>query len=172
MSKEIRLLPTKSRSKKIDPLQGVLDLRVDRETEIQGIGMGVLSDGTPFLTQRGLAHLCGVRNAHIGGISVEWNEIPQKPRISRIRDSLPSRGVNSEVPYIQVKDGARTIYAYPDSICLAILEYYAFDAGSNCRDEARNNFRMAKLYKISSTPKWVTAQIPQFRQAGSNSTTA
>jgi len=56
MSKEIRLLPTKSRSKKIDPLQGVLDLRVDRETEIQGIGMGVLSDGTPFLTQRGLAH--------------------------------------------------------------------------------------------------------------------
>ena len=142
MSKEIRLLPTKSRSKKIDPLQGVLDLRVDRETEIQGIGMGVLSDGTPFLTQRGLAHLCGVRNAHIGGISVEWNEIPQKPRIIRIRDSLSSRGVTSEVPYIQVKDGARTIYAYPDSICLAILEYYAFDAGSNCRDEARNNFRM------------------------------
>jgi len=142
MSSEIRLLPIKSRSKKIDPLQGVLDLRVDRETEIQGIGMGVLSDGTPFLTQRGLAHLCGVRNAHIGGISVEWNEIPQKPRISRIRDSLSSRGVTSEVPYIQVKDGARTIYAYPDSICLAILEYYAFDAGSNCRDEARNNFRM------------------------------
>ena len=96
MSKEIRLLPTKSRSKKIDPLQGVLDLRVDRETEIQGIGMGVLSDGTPFLTQRGLAHLCGVRNAHIGGISVEWNEIPQKPRISRIRDSLSSRGVTSK----------------------------------------------------------------------------
>jgi hypothetical protein len=79
---------------------------------------------------------------HIGGISVECNEIPQKPRISRIRDSLSSRGVTSEVPYIHVKDGARKIYAYPDSICLAILEYYAFDAGSNCRDEARNNFRI------------------------------
>jgi hypothetical protein len=49
MSNEIKLLPTKSRSKRIDPLQGVLDLQVDRETEIQGIGMGVLSDGTPFL---------------------------------------------------------------------------------------------------------------------------
>jgi hypothetical protein len=142
MSSEIRLLPIKSRSKKIDPLQGVLDLQVDRASEIQGIGMGVLSDGTPFLTQRGLAHLCGVRNAHIGSISVEWNELPQKPRISRIRDSLSSRGVTSQVPYIQVKDGARTIYAYPDSICLAILEYYAFDAGSNCRDEARKNFRI------------------------------
>src|SRR5262245_15702863 len=33
-------------------------LFVDREKEIDGIGMGVLSDGTAFLTGRGLARLC------------------------------------------------------------------------------------------------------------------
>ena len=53
MSSEIRLLPTKSRSKKIDPLKeaGVLDLRIDRQTEIEGIGMRVLSDGITALSR-------------------------------------------------------------------------------------------------------------------------
>ena len=55
--------------------------------------MGVLSDGTPFLTQRGLARLCGVRNAHIGTISTEWKESPQKPRMRRIRAILSNSGV-------------------------------------------------------------------------------
>ncbi len=49
--------------------QTSLNLQIDCETEVQGVGMGVLSDGTPFLTQRGLAVLCGVENAHIGTIS-------------------------------------------------------------------------------------------------------
>jgi hypothetical protein len=42
---------------------------VEKDTDINGIGMGVLSDGTPYLNQRGLAALCGVQNAHIGTIS-------------------------------------------------------------------------------------------------------
>src|SRR5262245_5064098 len=88
MAIEIKHLPKKTGPKEIDPAQGSLDLRVDRQTEIQGIGMGVLSDGTPFLTQRGLARLCGVQNAHIGTIGVEWSESAQKPRISTIKDLL------------------------------------------------------------------------------------
>jgi hypothetical protein len=142
MIRHIKHLPARAGSKRISPLQGSLDLRIDRQKEIQGIGMGVLSDGTPFLTQRGLARLCGVQNAHIGTMGSEWNESPVKPRIATIRDMLSRRGVFLDMPYIQVKDGERVIYAYPDSVCLAILEYYAFDAGANCKDEARNNFRV------------------------------
>lgn len=41
-------------------VQGVLDLQVQKQIEIDGVGMGVLTDGTPFLTGRGLARLCGV----------------------------------------------------------------------------------------------------------------
>ena len=34
------------------------------------------------------------------------------------------------------------MYAYPDKVSLAILEYYAFEAGSNFKEEARKNFRI------------------------------
>jgi hypothetical protein len=139
---KINKLPTKTASKEINAAQGLLDLRVDKETEIQGIGMGVLSDGTPFLTQRGLARLCGVMNAHVGTIGAEWNENPQKPRISIVRDLLAKRGITVDAPYLEVKDGGRVIHAYPDAVCLAVLEYYAFEAGSNCKTEARDNFRL------------------------------
>lgn len=81
MSIRIKHLPQKQGSKELTPAQGTLDLKVDKETEIQGVGMGVLSDGTPFLTQRGLARLCGVENRHIGTIGLEWNDENQKPRI-------------------------------------------------------------------------------------------
>lgn len=57
-SSGIRRLPMNPKSKKTDPNQGEFDLAVDKQTEIHGVGMGVLNDGTPFLTQRGLARLC------------------------------------------------------------------------------------------------------------------
>ena len=34
-----------------------MNLAIDKQVEIDGIGMGVLSDGTPYLTTRGLARL-------------------------------------------------------------------------------------------------------------------
>lgn len=141
-SKKIKYLPRNLTSKEINPAQGILDLRVDKQTEIHGIGMGVFNDGTPFLTQRGLARLCGVQNAHIGTMGNEWSEATQKPRISKIKDLLASRGVEVDLPFIPVADGGRTLYAYSDAVCLAVLEYYAFDAGSNCKDEARRNYRL------------------------------
>jgi hypothetical protein len=138
----IKSLPQKLPSKEITPAQGILDLGIECQTEIQGIGMGVLTDGTPFLTQRGLARLCGVENAHIGTISAQWNESPQLPRISTIKDLLASRGVSVTSPHIAVRDRGIMIYAHPDVICLAVLEYYAFEAGANCKPEARKNFRL------------------------------
>jgi len=139
---KINRLPAKQGKKEISSGQGVLDLQVDKETEIQGIGMGVLSDGTPFLHQRGLATLCGVQNAHIGTISSDWNDGVQKPRITAIKDLLARRGHEIDLPHIECMRGGRSIYAYPDYVCLAILEYYAFEAGLNVKDEARDNFRL------------------------------
>lgn len=134
-------LPAQPRSHAKHPAQGVLDLGIEGETEIRGFGMGVLSDGTPFLNQRGLARLCGVRNAHIGTISKTWNVEPQKPRLKKIRAILSSSGVALQEPHIRLRRGSRAILAYPQPVCLVILEYYAFHAGARCRDEARNNLR-------------------------------
>ncbi|MBX9823382.1 MAG: hypothetical protein K2Y27_00150 [Xanthobacteraceae bacterium] len=128
--------------RKASPAQGNLNLHIDRLEEGQdGIGMGVLSDGTAFLTQRGLAVLCGVMNAHIGTIGTEWNEMTQKPRISTIKDLLKGRGKPVRMPYIPLRLGARVVYAYPEHVCMAILEYYAFAAGPNRQPEALDNFR-------------------------------
>ena len=54
--------------------QGSLDLNVERQAEVNGLEMGVLSDGTPFLTGRALALLCGVHHRAIQDLTADWGE--------------------------------------------------------------------------------------------------
>jgi hypothetical protein len=142
MSNENSNLPAIRTTEVAAPKQGVLDLGIEKQIEIDGIGMGVLSDGTPFLTGRGLARLCGVNHFAIQGIAAEWNESPPKSRIFSIQNLLLQRGVTLELPYLAINQRNGTFYAYTDAICLAVLEYYAFDAGSNVKDIAKKNFRL------------------------------
>lgn len=119
-----------------------LDLGIQKQVEIDGVGMGVLSDGTPFLTGRGLARLCGVFHNAIQGIGEEWVQDISLPRVTKIRDSLASHGHTLDMPYIEVEQRSGTFFAYPDTACLAILEYYSFDAGPNIKEEAKKNYRL------------------------------
>src|ERR1700722_2004326 len=98
MPPKISILAPKSGSKEI----GQLSLDIAKDTEVSGIGMGVLSDGTPYLNQRGLATLCGVQNAHIGTISSQWFEADQKPRITAIKEILRKIGVAYPSAHIEV----------------------------------------------------------------------
>jgi hypothetical protein len=140
MTPYIRRLPARPASKNIVSAQGTLDLRIDRERDVDGIGMGILTDGTPFLNQRGLARMCGVQNAHIGFLGGEWNE--PKPRTLAVKKILASRGYDDvESPFIKVRHGSTVMYAYPDYVCLAVLEYYAFEAGPNIQEEAKQKYR-------------------------------
>jgi hypothetical protein len=113
MSNEFSRLPPKPGQMQINQKQGSLALEIDKQTEIQGIGMGVLKDGTPFLNQRGLARLCGIENAHIGTISSQWNDVEQKPRIRAIKDLLSSRGITVESPHLVLTVEGKPMYAYP-----------------------------------------------------------
>lgn len=132
--------PATPSSAQSHPAQGSLELHVTVQDEIDGIGMGVLSDGTPFLNQRGLARMCGVQNAHIGTISSEWSD-DNKPRIAAIKNILHERGITVSTPNLVVAYGGRQMFAYGDDFCLAVLEYYAFDAGPNIQPEAKRRFR-------------------------------
>jgi hypothetical protein len=133
-------------SKGITSSQG--DLFPVAEKDVDGIGMGVLSDGRPYLNQRGLAALCGVQNAHIGTISAQWAEEEQKPRIAAIKSILKKSNYSSPTAHIEVIKSGVVNYCYPAEVCLAILEYYAFDAGQNCQPEARDNFRLLAGSKL------------------------
>lgn len=145
---KINVLAPKSATKEIGQKQGTLDFEIETERDVQGIGMGVLKDGTPYLNQRGLAALCGVQNAHIGTISSQWSEPDQKPRIKAIKAVLEKVGANPDSAHIEVMHKGVVHFCYPAEVCLAILEYYAFDAGTNVQEKARDNFRILAGSKL------------------------
>ena len=105
-----RIMPPKPAPKK----------RVAAETvaayaEIDGVGMGRLSDGTPYLTQRGLAALCGVQNAHIGTISRDWQT--DKPRILAIKARVAKR---PESAHRELLWAGHRQYGYEAAVCEAL----------------------------------------------------
>ncbi|MET3692320.1 hypothetical protein [Methylobacterium goesingense] len=122
--------------------------------------MGILSDGSPYLTLRGLARMCGVDESSIRGITGHWNDDPAPPRVSRIKKALSEQGFAKRLPYISIiKDGA-THYACTDLVCMAFLEYYAFEARpavkqavDNYRVLARKTFRDFIYARIGYNPK-------------------
>lgn len=115
------------------------DLFIDRQKEEDGIGMGVLSDGTAFLNGRGLARLCGVNNARIVEMGKDWGSDSPAPLAAKVQEFLKEKGVEVEKPYIEIKQRSGDFYAYPDFVCLAVLEYYTFEIP---KEEARKNFRL------------------------------
>lgn len=141
MDNKIIKLPAKTARKELDPSQGELKFTVERQVDIDGIGMGVLKGGIPFLTGRGLARLVDIENLHIRTISQEWHEENPKPRIAAIKAILAKRGLDVKEPHIELQEGGRTLHAYSDVVCLAVLEYYAFDAAKP-RERARDNYRL------------------------------
>ena len=118
-----------------------LSLKVEKQVERSGIWMGVLNDGTPFLSQRGLAKLCGIAPRTLRDIENEWNSPERRNRIVRIKELLSERGVNVDTLYLDINYSGTDYHAFPDSSCLAILEYFAFDARGLPNDTAITNYR-------------------------------
>lgn len=132
----IKHLPSNTAS---NPITGQLNLFIDKQMEIDGIGMGVLSDGTAFLNGRGLARMCGVNNARIVEMGQEWDAKLQNPMTAGVKKILQDKDILVARPYIEVVQRSGVFYAYPDAVCLAVLEYYSFDQP---KDEAKKNFRL------------------------------
>jgi hypothetical protein len=113
--------------------QYVLDLGVEVQKEINGVEMGVLENGIPFLSQKGLAKVAGVARSVIFDISQDWEEhfddpVITKNRLSYLKEYLFAKGYKEPKLYIEtVKEGSVN-HAYPDVVCMAILEYYSFES--------------------------------------------
>lgn len=139
LNQNSNLLPVPGRKART-PQQGVLDIKISRQIEIDGVGMGVLSDGTPFLTGRGLARLCGIDSSRISEITSDW-DTSLRPSTIGVKKILQNKGHDYvSKNYIEVSDNNVT-YAYSDVFCLAVLEYYAFDAGLHKRAQAVTSYR-------------------------------
>lgn len=112
------------------------------EVEVDGIRMGVLSDGTPYLTMRGLATVCGVAPSAIHSLTSDWASERLKPRGKKIEQILSSQGYNKDALYVKTKNRRSSgENAYSDAVCMAILEYYAFEA-KPINEIALTNYRI------------------------------
>lgn len=132
---------TKLASKSITPKQLDFDLRIEVEREVGGIGMGVLSDGSPFLNIRGLASMCGVDSSMITRITADWISTPLKPREQKIRELVRAQGADDSVAFIAIEKSGTINHIIPSAVCMAVLEYYAFEAKTP-NSKAAKSFRL------------------------------
>lgn len=91
--------------------------------EVDGIEMGVLEDGTPFLTGSGLAKACGVSRGLIHERAKDWTDGKRDGRLARL---LLDAGFDEPLMYT-VLEGGR-VHAFPHDVCTIVIEYYALDS--------------------------------------------
>src|ERR1700761_7242213 len=108
-------------------------------TEVNGIEMGVLSDGTPYLTLRGLARACGIAASTINEPFAAWAKGQRTGKLAR---ALTAAGFVGDRLSIEMPG----YHAVPDAICILVLEHYALDqdnkiALANYRVLARRGLR-------------------------------
>lgn len=126
-------------------IQLPLDLGVELEKNVNGIEMGILENGIAYLTQSGLGAICGSTHSRISEITKEWeqhfdDEIITKDRIGFIKTYLHSNGFDEPKLYIHCRKDNRDVLAYPEIVCMAILEFYAFESRIK-NDVAKDNYR-------------------------------
>lgn len=124
------------------PVQLRMDLEIAVEKEVDGIGMGVLSDGTPFLNIRGLARMCGVDHANIIRITSDWLNSPPKPREQKIRELVRAQGADDNIAFIAINVNGMIQHAIPAAVSMAVLEYFAFEARQGDNEQAAKSYRV------------------------------
>jgi len=132
--------------------QLVLDIGVQIQKDVNGVEMGVLDNGIPYLTQNGLAKIAGSSRSVIYDIAQEWaqhfdDQVLGKNRYSWLRQYLGDKGYNEPQLYIETKRDGQVHYAYPDIVCMAVIEYYAFEA-QNKNQTAMDNYRRLATYGL------------------------
>ncbi len=101
----------------------------DVHTVINGIELGVLENGLPYLSQRGLARMAGIDRKLLRGLSNQWSANNHEGNYPlKIKELLSEYGYNDEELFIKIKVDGKITYAYTEPVCLAILEYCAYDA--------------------------------------------
>ncbi len=113
---------------------------VEKQVEIDGVEMGVLSNGIPYLSERGLARMCGVNSSIISRLAGDWLAEKSRPRGKIINRILLQSGYSENSLFVKSEINGVEINAYTEPVCLAILEYYAFETAEP-KKEAQHAFR-------------------------------
>lgn len=120
--------------------QPQMELFPIKDVEVDGIAMGVLSDGTPYLHIRGLARLCGVDHAALVRLIANWEDEKRRPRGAKIVEFLAAQGHDGRA--LSLENAGEGSHLYPDAVCMAFLEYYAYEATQGSNEIALRNYRL------------------------------
>jgi hypothetical protein len=126
---------------------------------VDTIEMGVLEDGTPFLTGGSLSRLCGVAKSTVIERKDEWAAGDRTGKLMRL---LVERGYDEPQLCVPIKmpggaGVAADALAYPEEVVMTFLEYYAFEVG---KPEAINAIR--KLAHAEYRTAQGRSLLPQF----------
>lgn len=151
LTSKSKQLSVKSNQSPATPKQLKLDLGIEVEKVVGGIEMGVLENGIPYLTQRGLAEMTGAARRSIQEITEEWQEAQStdvwRGRMVYFRDYLTKAGFDEPALFIEITKDGSPHYAYPDMVCMAMVEYFAFEA-QRTNETAVANFRNLARYGL------------------------
>lgn len=150
--KEIIQLANEIALRPAAPVQLKLDLGIEVEKVVGGIEMGVLENGIPYLTQRGLSEMSGAARSTIQELTQEWQDaqasgVWPRGRMQYFRDYLGPKGFDEPTLFIEISKDGSPHYAYPDVVCMAIIEYFAFEA-QRTNETAVKNFRSLARYGL------------------------
>ena len=119
--------------------------KVEAQAEIDGVEMGVLDTGIPYLTESGLARMCGIDRKVLNRLAINWDDEQIKPRGRQISQLLEQGGYREDTLFLKSEHKGSEVNAYTEPVCLALLEYYAFVV-DDPRPEAVRAFRsLARL---------------------------
>lgn len=132
----------------VPPRQQEMEFDIEIQKKINGIEMGIMTNGIPYLTQAGLADIAGINKKSISNISNQWvesyrDQVFDKDRKSFIREYLFRNNFIDDELYSVVKEnkeGTKVHYAFCPIVCMAILEYYSFES-INRNETAISNYR-------------------------------
>lgn len=123
--------------------------KISHFDEFDGIELGIFNDGTPFASARGLSALCGVTPKAITDVGEYVDVDEDKFRAGKIASLLGQYGFKGEKLYVNFQYKDQIVNAYSEPVCMAFLEYYAYEAGKRCTNKAKEVARvlMRKSFK-------------------------
>jgi len=73
-------------------------------------------------------------------ITADWISTPLKPREQKIRELVRAQGADDKIAFIAVDKNGTINHIIPSAVCMAVLEYYAFEAKTS-NDKAAQSYR-------------------------------
>ncbi|MGF1461219.1 MAG: hypothetical protein ACFBSG_19595 [Leptolyngbyaceae cyanobacterium] len=117
------------------------------------VEIGILPNGIPFMSGRELARACGISNSTLVGWGEMTPHLGDRHRAGKLAELLLTYRYQGDRLFIPIPEGTifsgrANVSAYPYQVCLAFLDYYAFEAN---KEAARNSLRVLS-----------EKQLPQF----------